>query len=65
VFSTNFDDHGLAQWQHPVAFSVALDVLHQAMHIMLYYCIAMAIEMANNLPAFFVMVDFIVTHICR
>jgi hypothetical protein len=40
VFSTNFDDHGSRQgeealaltlWRHPVAFSVDLDVLHQAM----------------------------------
>jgi hypothetical protein len=61
VFSTYFDDHGgrrgdtaqaLARWRHPVASSVALDVLHQAMHIVLDRCIAVAIEMVSNSPAF-------------
>jgi hypothetical protein len=39
---------------HPVALSEALDVLHRAMHPALYRCIAMAIEIIVDLPAFFV-----------
>jgi hypothetical protein len=58
-----FVDHGgrrgntaqaLAQSRHPVAYSEALDVLHQAMHPASYRCIAMAIEIVVNLPEFFV-----------
>jgi hypothetical protein len=58
-----FVDHGgrrgdtaqaLAQWQHPVVSSEALDVLHWAMHPALYCCIVMAIENVVDLPAFFV-----------
>jgi len=45
----------LDQWQHPVASSEALDVLHHAMHPALYRLIFMAIEIASNLPTFFVM----------
>jgi hypothetical protein len=61
-----FVDHGgcrgntgqaLAQWRHPVASSEALDVLHRAMCPMSYRRICMAIEIANDLPAFFVVVD--------
>ncbi len=37
----------LAQWQHPVASSEALDLLHRAMHTVTYRCIAMAIKMAS------------------
>jgi hypothetical protein len=57
------DDHGsrrgdkaqaLAQWWHPGASSEALDVLHRAMRPALYRCIAMAIKIVVNLPAFFV-----------
>jgi hypothetical protein len=71
VFSTNFDDHGghrgnmaqaLTRWQHTVASRIALDVIHWAMRIMGYRCIAMAIKTANNLSAFFIIVDFVVTH---
>ena len=47
----------LARWRHPVASSEALDVLHRAMHLASYRCIAMAIEIASDLPAFFVAVD--------
>jgi hypothetical protein len=36
----------LTQWWHPVASSEALDLLHQAMHVVLYWRIAMVIEMA-------------------
>jgi hypothetical protein len=37
-----------------VASSEALDVLHWAMRPVLYRCIAMAIEIVVDLPAFFV-----------
>jgi len=56
-----FVDHGsrrgntaqaLARWQHPLASSEALDVLHQAMRLVPYRCIAMAIEIVIDLPAF-------------
>ncbi len=36
----------LPQWQHPVASSEALDLLHQAMCVVTYRRIAMAIKMA-------------------
>jgi hypothetical protein len=58
-----FVDHGgrrgdtaqaLAQWRHPVASSEALDVLYRAMCPASYRCIAMAIEIVFDLPAFFV-----------
>ncbi len=57
-----FVDHGgrwgytaqaLAEWQHPVAPSEALDVLYQAMRPASYRRIRMAIE----IPAFFVVAD--------
>ncbi len=37
----------LARWQHPVASSEALDLLHRAMCMVTYRHIAMAIEMAS------------------
>jgi hypothetical protein len=61
-----FFDHGgrrgdtaqaLARWRHPVASSEALDVLYRVMRPASYRCIAMAIEIAINLPAFFIAVD--------
>jgi hypothetical protein len=61
-----FFDHGgcwgdtaqaLARWRHPVASSESLDMLYWAMHPASYRCIAMAIEIAIDLPAFFVAVD--------
>ncbi len=39
----------LAQWQHPVASSKALDLLHGAMHAVLYLRTAAAINMATFL----------------
>jgi hypothetical protein len=39
-----------------VASSEALDVLHSAMRPASYGCIAMAIEIMSDLPAFFVAV---------
>jgi hypothetical protein len=47
----------LARWRHPVALSEALDVLHRAMRLASYRCIAMAIEIAIDSPACFVAVD--------
>jgi hypothetical protein len=42
----------LARWWHPVALSEALDVLHREMRLASYRCIAMAIEIVVDLPAF-------------
>jgi hypothetical protein len=42
----------LARWRHPVTSSEALDVLHRAMRLASYRCIAMAIEIVVDLPAF-------------
>jgi hypothetical protein len=42
----------LAQWQHPVASSEALDLLHWAMCAVTYRRIAMAIKMATFLGVF-------------
>jgi hypothetical protein len=47
----------LARWQHPVASSEARDVLYQAMCPPSHCRIHMAIKIASNLPAFFVVVD--------
>jgi hypothetical protein len=61
-----FFDHGgrqgntaqvLARWRHPVASSEVLDMLYWAMCPASYRCIAMAIEIAIDSPAFFVAVD--------
>jgi hypothetical protein len=63
-----FVDHGgcrgdtaqaLARWLHPVASSEAPDMIHRAMRPASYHCIAMAIEIAINSPAFFVAVDLL------
>jgi hypothetical protein len=48
-----------------VASSEALDVRYRAMHHASYRRICMAIEIASNLPLFFVVVDFIVGHNLR
>jgi hypothetical protein len=47
----------LDQWRHPVGSSEALDVLHQVMCPASYHCIAMAIEMASDSPAFVVVIN--------
>jgi hypothetical protein len=61
VFLTKIVDHGgcwgymaqtLDQWRHPVASSDTPEVLHWAMHPALYRCIAMAIKIAIDSPAF-------------
>ena len=68
VFFFEFFDHGgrrgntaqaLAQWRHPVASNEALDMLYRVMRPASYRCIAMAIEIAIDLPAFFVAVDLL------
>jgi hypothetical protein len=68
VFSTKFVDHGgrhgnamraLAQWRHPVASSEAQDVLHRAMHRASHRRICMAIKIASNSPAFFVVLHLL------
>ena len=71
VFSTEFVDHGsrrvdvmraLTRWRHPVASSEAQDVLHRAMCPASHRCIRMAIEIASDSPAFFVVVDLLFAH---
>ena len=52
----------LAQWQHPVASSEALDVLHWAMCPALHRRIPMAIKIASVFPAFVCIFDFFVDH---
>jgi len=47
----------LAQWQHPVASSEARDVLYQAICPQSHCRIRMAIKIASNLPAFFIVFD--------
>jgi len=42
----------LTRWWHPLASSEALDVFHQAMRLASYRCIAKAIEIVVDLPAF-------------
>ncbi len=42
----------LARWQHPVASSEALDLLHQAMRAVTYRLIAVAIKMASFVGVF-------------
>ena len=54
----------LARWRHLVALHEATDALHWAMRPALYRRIRMAIDIDSNLPAFFVVVDFVVGHNC-
>jgi hypothetical protein len=71
LFAAEIVNHGgrwgntaqaLTQWRHLVALHEATDALHRAMCPALYRCIRMAIEIASNFPAFFVVVDFVVGH---
>jgi hypothetical protein len=61
----NHDGHrgntaqALNQWWHPVASSEALDVLHQAMGPALCPHIRMALEIASDLPIFFVVIHLL------
>jgi hypothetical protein len=52
----------LAQWQHPVASSEALDVLHWSMRPALHPRIRTVIEVASDLPAFFVVANYLFAH---
>ncbi len=52
----------LARWQHPVASSEVLDVLHWAMCPALHRRIRMVIKVASDLPAFFVIADYLFAH---
>jgi hypothetical protein len=70
-FFSDIVDHGgcrgnmvqaLAQWQHLVALHEATGALHRVMHPALHRRIRMAINFASNLPAFFVVSNFIVGH---
>ena len=47
----------LARWWHPVAPSEALDVLYREMRPGSYRHIRMAIKIASDLPAFFVVAE--------
>jgi hypothetical protein len=47
----------LARWLHPVASSEAPDVIHQAMRPASYRLTRMAIKIASDSPACFVVVD--------
>jgi hypothetical protein len=69
--SFNIVDHGgrrgnrawaLTRWQHLVASHEATDALHQAMRIVPYRLGSMGIKIVVNLPAFFVIVAFVVAH---
>jgi hypothetical protein len=42
----------VARWQRPVASSVAVDMLHQAMRCALHHCVHMAIEMTHDRGTF-------------
>jgi hypothetical protein len=66
-----FVDHGghrgntaqaLARWLHPVASSKAPDVIHRAMRPASYRLTRIAIKIASDLPAFFVVVDSFFAH---
>ena len=61
IFYAKIDDHGvrrgdtgqiIAQWRHPVASMVALDLPYWAMRSAPYHLICMAIEMAHKAGAF-------------
>ena len=67
------DDHGvrrgsmgqiIAQWRHPVASRVALDLRYWTMHSAPYHLIPMAIEMASEGGAIFCR-QFYVMHSCN
>jgi hypothetical protein len=47
---------GTAQWRHPVALSEALGLIHWAMGPTSFH---MAIEIASDLPAFFVVLNLL------
>jgi hypothetical protein len=64
----NHGDHrgntaqALAQWQHLVASSETLDVLHWGMCPVLHHWIPMAIKIASDFPVFVCIDSFVVAH---
>jgi hypothetical protein len=52
----------LSRWRHLVALHEATDALHWAMLIAPYCPGGMGIKIVVDLPAFFVIVDFVVAH---
>jgi hypothetical protein len=52
----------LTQWQHPGASNEALDVLHWAMCLASHHRIRTVIKVTSNLPAFFVVADYLFKH---
>jgi hypothetical protein len=50
----------LAQWQHPVTFINALDLLHWGMHAVSYRRTAAAIKKASKVGPFFIVILFAV-----
>jgi hypothetical protein len=55
----------LARWQHPVASSEALDMLHQVMCPALHRRIPKVFQIASKLGVFFCIVDFVIVHNLR
>jgi hypothetical protein len=52
----------LSQRRHSVALHEAMDALHPEMRIVLYCLGGMGIKIVVNLPALFVIVNFVVAH---
>ena len=50
----------LAQWQRLVAFRKAMNLLHQAMHVVSYRCTATALETTSKVGTFYIVVLFAV-----
>jgi hypothetical protein len=74
VFAAKIDDLGgclgntaraLAQQQHPVASSEALDVCYWAMRPALYHRIHLVIKIASNVGVFLCISNFVVIHNLR
>ena len=71
MFSTKFVEHGgrrgnvmqaLTRWRHPLTLSEDQDVLHRMMRPASHRPIPVAIEIASNSPAFFIVVDLMFAH---
>ncbi len=50
----------LTRWWHLVVFIKATNLLHKAMHAVLYRCIAMAIKTASKVDTFCIVILLIV-----
>ncbi len=55
----------LARWQQSLVYSIALNLLRQAICTELHRCIAMAVKKASKGGVFYCIVDFLVNHNCR